>query len=35
METVLEPLPLEYRPLFVKCLRLMAGLDDGSSPNSG
>lgn len=29
MEMVLEPLPLEYRPLFVKCLRLMAGLDDG------
>lgn len=31
METVLAPLPLEYRPLFVKCLRLMAGLDDSSA----
>lgn len=30
METVLAPLPFEYRPLFVKCLRLMAGLDESS-----
>lgn len=34
METVLEPLPLEYRPLFVKCLRLMAGLDESPATNS-
>ena len=34
METVLEPLPLEYRPLFVKCLRLMAGLDENPASNS-
>lgn len=29
MQAVLEPLPDEYRLLFVKCLRLMAGLDEG------
>ena len=34
METVIGPLPLEYRPLFVKCLRLMAGLDESPASNS-
>jgi MarR family transcriptional regulator, temperature-dependent positive regulator of motility len=29
---ILEPLPPEYRPLFVKCLRLMAGVE---SPVAG
>ena len=24
---VIEPLPEEYRPLFIKCLRIMAGLE--------
>jgi DNA-binding MarR family transcriptional regulator len=31
MEAVLAPLPLEYRPMFVKCLRLMAGLEDSNA----
>jgi DNA-binding MarR family transcriptional regulator len=35
METVLEPLPLEYRPLFVKCLRLMAGLEENPASHTG
>jgi len=26
---VVQPLPPEYRPLFLKCLRLMAGLEPG------
>ena len=28
---VVEPLPPEYRPLFLKCLRLMAGLEPGAA----
>lgn len=27
-EMVLEPVPPEYRPLLVKCLRLLSGLDE-------
>ncbi|WP_051898475.1 MarR family winged helix-turn-helix transcriptional regulator [Sciscionella sediminilitoris] len=27
IEAILAPLPPEYRPLFVKCLRLMLGID--------
>lgn len=27
IEEIMRPLPPEYRPLFVKCLRLMLGLD--------
>ncbi|UGS35274.1 hypothetical protein DSM104329_01661 [Capillimicrobium parvum] len=30
---ILRPLPPEYRPLFVKCLRLMSGLE-GNSPDA-
>lgn len=30
MEAVLAPLPYEYRPLFVKCLRLMVGVEQPS-----
>jgi DNA-binding MarR family transcriptional regulator len=26
-QRVIEPLPEEYRPLFVKCLKILAGLD--------
>jgi DNA-binding MarR family transcriptional regulator len=31
---VVEPLPPEYRPLFLKCLRLMAGLEPGAAGSS-
>jgi len=32
---VVQPLPPEYRPLFIKCLRLMAGLDPAGGNSSG
>jgi len=27
-EAIMEPLPPEYRPLFLKCMRLMLGIDE-------
>jgi len=32
---LLEPLPAEHRPLFVKSLRLLAGVDPGPAPTRG
>lgn len=32
---VVEPLPGEYRPLFLKCLRLMVGLDPAAGDKPG
>ena len=31
-DQVIAPLPPEYRPLFVKCLKLMIGLDASDVP---
>ncbi|MDH4063903.1 MAG: MarR family winged helix-turn-helix transcriptional regulator [Acidobacteriota bacterium] len=29
---IIEPVPLEYRPIFLKCLKLMIGLEAPQSP---
>lgn len=34
MEAIMAPLPIEYRPLFVRCLKLMTSADRDAGRNS-